>query len=169
MNQKAILIRASARFLRQHSGVPQERNVPAQPFPLTWNVDVLAHGRSQCLVIASEECSLFSALISVSRAVHPDAFLIPFRERLTRLCGNIYPAAAGVAFSNRTNRRVIGSQNDLIYLTQQALKDAEKSASTDALKEIEAWLNSTPMSYLGMGCPKDAWAERVKQLKQCGD
>ena len=145
--------------------------MPAQPFPLTWNVDVLEHGRNQCLAIASEEYTLFSFLLPAGSPASVDSFLIPFRQRLFLLLGDIagQPASDAVKFSNRTNRRVIGSQNDLLYLTHQLLKDVDKPASPALLQRIEALLNSTPMSYLNMDCPDEALAKHLVKLKQGGD
>ncbi len=164
-----MLIRASARFQRQYFCAPGKRDAPVQPFPQTWNVDILPNGRSQLVILASEEYSLFSFLIPASRERHIDSFLIPFRTRLVQLFEKILfeqqPDITQITFSNRTNRRVIGSQNDLLYLTQQALKDSGKPASLNTLQKTEKWLNSTPMSYLNMDSPSQALSKQVEKLK----
>ena len=164
-----MIIRASARFQRQYARFPNDRDTPVQPFPQTWNVDILAHGRSQLLVMASEECSMYSILIPVGRSQQIDSFLTPFRSRLAELFGNLNfqqpPNVTQATFSNRTNRRIIGSQNDLLSITHELLKDVNKPSSSNLLKLIENQLNSAPMSYLNMGCAQDAFLMQMAKLK----
>lgn len=161
-----MLIRASAKFQRHYGCVPDERDEPVQPFPQTWNVDILAHSRSQLLVLTSEEYSLFSFLIPVNRAQRIDSFFIPFRKRLVQLFENTRlrqrPDLTWFGLSGRTNRRVIGSQNDLLFLTSQALKEVAEPALPETLQKIEELLNSTPMSYLEMISPAHALSEQLR-------
>src|SRR6266699_504351 len=151
-----MLIRASAKFRRQYSCTLEERDPPVRPFPQTWNLDVLSHGRSQLLVLASEEYSLFSLLVPISRVRNLESFMTPFRERLLQLFENVRirsadrPDLGPVTFVGRTDRKIIGSQNDLLFMTQQFLNDSEKPASQETLRTIEEHLNATPMSYLAM-------------------
>src|SRR5438105_12750642 len=84
-----MLIRASAKFRRQYSCALEKRDPPVQPFPRTWNLDVLSHGRSQLLVLASEEFTLFSLLVPTRRVRNSESFLTPFRERLLQLFENV--------------------------------------------------------------------------------
>src|SRR5256885_6212108 len=84
-----MLVRASAKFRRQYSCALDKRDPPVQPFPQTWNLDVLSHGRSQLLVLASEEYTLFSLLVPTGRARNSESFLIPFRLRLLQLFENV--------------------------------------------------------------------------------
>ena len=119
--------------------------------------------------MASEECSLFSILISVDRSQQIDSFLIPFQSRLAELFGNHnlqQPLDLTQAiYSNRTNRRVIGSQNDLLSITHELLKDVDKLPSPNLLQLIEKQINSAPMSYLNMGCAQDAFLMQMTKLK----
>ena len=111
-----MLIRASAKFRRQYSCALDKRDPPVQPFPQTWNLDVLSHGRSQLLVLASEEFTLFSFLIPTGRVRNSQSFLVPFRERLLQLFENVRirsgdrPDLGPVRLVGRTDRKIIGSQ-----------------------------------------------------------
>ena len=161
-----MIIRVSARFQHCHPGIALKRNLPPRPFPLTWDVDLLIHGRSQYLVIASEEYSLYSLLFPVGRSERIDSFLIPFSKRVAQLGGDISsqpPRAADMVFSNRVNRHVIGSQNDLLFITHELLKEVDKSISPELVGRIEQMLNATPMSYLEMNNPADAFAKRMRE------
>lgn len=94
-----------------------------------------------------------------------------FRERLLQLFENIriYPAdrphIAQVSYTGRTDRKIIGSQNDLIYLTKCHLRESEMPASNDTLRTIEEEINDSPMSYLGMESPLEALRLRTDRLK----
>jgi hypothetical protein len=166
-----MLLRASAKFGRQYSCPLERREPPVQPFPLTWNLDVISHSRSQLLVLASEEYTLFSLLIPTGRARNPDAFLTVFRERLLELLENVriragdLPDFGPVTLVGRTDRRIIGSQNDLIYLTKCYLEGSEKPASPETLKAVEEQVNSAPMSYLAMESPLEAFYRKTALLK----
>ena len=144
-----------------------------QPFPQTWNLDILSHGRSQLLVLASEEFSLFSLLVPTCRVAILNSFMTPFRERLLQLFENVRirsadrPDLSQVTLVGRTDRKIIGSQNDLVFMTQEFLKDSEKPASEETLRKIEEHLNATPMSYLAMGSPLEAMRRKTAWLKAC--
>jgi hypothetical protein len=165
-----MLLRVSAKFHRQFSGVIGKGDSPVRPFPQTWNLDLLSHGRSQLLVLASEEHSLFSVLIPSDRCRNLERFQAPFRERLLQLFENIrlwdHPDLNQFTYSGRTDRRIIGSQNDLLYMTRQLLEDSEKPASAETLRGVEEELNSTPMSYLQMDSPMHALRGEMERLTQ---
>jgi hypothetical protein len=81
------------------------------------------------------------------------------REELTRELGlsGLAPfSSTTFRFSKRTNRHVIGSQNDLIYLLRGYLEEAAPPLEGGRLQKIEDSLNQAPMSYLGMKSPRVA-------------
>jgi hypothetical protein len=164
-----MLLRVSAKFHRQFSCAVGKERSPVRPFPQTWNLDLLYHGRSQLLILASEEHSLFSVLIPSNRSRNLECFQTPFRARLLQLFENIrlwdHPDPDQFTFSGRTDRRIIGSQNDLLFMTRRLLEDSEKPASPEALLRVEEDLNSTPMSYLQMGSPVDALWRELERLR----
>ncbi len=168
-----MLIRASAKFRRQYSCALEKREPPVQPFPQTWNVDVLSYSRTQVLVLASEEYTLFSLLVPTDRARNPESFLASFRERLLQLFENIRirsadrPALDPVTFVGRTDRKIIGSQNDLLFMTRRFWDVSEKPASPETLRIIEEHFNATPMAYLGMVSPIEELRRRTAWLKAC--
>jgi len=166
-----MLFRTSAKFRRQYSCAIEEGDPPVQPFPQTWNLDVLSHGRSQLLVLASEEYTLFSLLIPTSRGRNLSAFMTPFQARLLELFENVRIRSADrpdlnqLRLVGRTDRKIIGSQNDFVFMTQEFLSDSEKPASQETLCRIEEHLNATPMSFLAMGTPLDALQRKTTWLK----
>jgi hypothetical protein len=79
------------------------------------------------------------------------------REELTRelwLSGLARFSSTTFRFSKRTNRHVIGSQNDLIYFLRGYLEEAAPPLEGDQLRKVEDALNWAPMSYLGMKSPR---------------
>ena len=124
-------------------------------------------------MLASEEYSLFSLLVPTSRVRNLISFMTPFRELLLQLFENVRIRSADrpdlnqVKLVGRTDRKIIGSQNDFVFMTQQFLNDAEKPASQETLHRIEEHLNATPMSCLAMGSPLDALQRKTAWLKGC--
>ena len=166
-----MLIRSSAKFRRQYSCAIEETDPPVRPFPGTWNVDLISNGPRQLIVLASEEHSLFSILVPTGRARRVNAFLDAFRERLlqlfesTRIHSADRPDLNEFTFAGRTDKRIIGSQNDLIYHAEAHLAEAIQPASPGTLRDIERALNDMPMSYLGMDHPLNALRKRTEWLK----
>src|SRR5262245_51217033 len=148
-----MLFRVSAKFKRQYSCQLEKGELPVRAFPQTWNIDLLNHSR-QLLAIASEEYSLFSVLIPLSRERKIESFLRPCQKRLFQLFENLGmwrpPDLTQISFSVRTDRRIIGSQNDFIHMTRAHLHYAKDSLSSEDLLQIEKSVNRSPMSYLGM-------------------
>jgi hypothetical protein len=160
-----VLLRISERF-RCHYGLrPVEREVPVRPFPQTWNIDDLEHGR-QRIILASEEYTLFSLLIPVSRSHKIELFQEAFRFRVRQLLENVQwwqiPYLPFLTFSKRSNRSIIGSQNDLLWLTTTYLQDHSSSVTQDVLEKIEQKINDAPMSYLNMDSPIDALMKALR-------
>jgi len=82
-----MILRASAKFQRQYRQKAEETELPVQPFPQTWNLDLLPYGRSQIIVLASEEYSLFSFFIPLTRSTDFRLFFTAFQVRLTPMKG----------------------------------------------------------------------------------
>lgn len=110
---------------------------------------------------------MYSLLIPVSRSKDHKAFIVALQDRLAQLLP-LKPRAVIGNISNRTNRRVIGSQNDLLFLATGYLQDASQSATLEELLVVEDKLNSTPMSYLDMECPRVVFARLLQKLQQVG-
>ena len=64
----------------------------------------------------------------------------------------IGPLAHQISFSKVTDRRVMGSMNDLIFQAKVYLVESQQSPF-----HVSLHLNESPMSYLKYGCPKDAF------------
>ena len=162
-----MLIRASAKFQKQFPH-ELEFGIPAsKPFPHTWNVEVLPNGRSQIIVLASEEQTLFPFLIATSRTRNLNTFLDAFRQRLLQFSKQIgielfnSQEAPQFTFAKRTNRSIIGSQNDQLLMIWHMLQASGKPAPFEKLLEIERELHEMPMSYLAMACPLEALRRKV--------
>ena len=110
----------------------------------------------------SEEQFVFTFIISSSYGRSLTPVLEGFhtrREELVRelgLCEDEPFLLATWHFGKRVNRHIIGSQNDLIYLLGGYLETAVPPVKEELLRKIEDSLNQTPMSYLGMECPRTA-------------
>ncbi len=161
-----MLIRASAKFRRQYRCAIEKTDLPVGPFPQTWNVDLISNGLRQLLVIASEEYTLFSVLVPISRSRNLNTFLDGFRQRLLQLFEDAgihsadRPDLTQFTFVGRTDKRIIGSQNDLIYLARCHLAELIQPATPSALREVEQGINDSPMSYLGMDDPLRAFKKK---------
>jgi len=148
----------------------EETDPPVRPFPQTWNVDLISNGPRQLIVLASEEFSLFSILVPTGRARNVKTFLDAFRERLLQLFEDIRihsadrPDLNQFTFVGRTDKKIIGSQNDMIFHARVFLSEAIQPASPDILRDIERHLNDMPMSYLGMDHPLDALRKKTEWL-----
>jgi hypothetical protein len=124
-------------------------------------------------VVFSEEHSLFTFIISSSYGRSLTPVLESFhtrREELVRKLGSCERVPFSLAtwhFGKRTNRHIIGSQNDLIYLLGGHLESAAPPVKEDLLRKIEDSLNQTPMSYLGMESPRAALRCRYPSFGFC--
>jgi hypothetical protein len=127
-----------------------------------WSVDVCSVSRLGRFVLFCEEDSLFTFVVSSGHRRSLAPVLEEFcrrREELARELGLFALAPFSfttLRFGKRTNRHVIGSQNDLIYLLRGYLEDAAPPLEVDRLRKVEDSLNQAPMSYLGMRSPRFA-------------
>ena len=114
--------------------------------------------------------TLFSVLVPTGRARNMNEFLAGFRERLLQLFEDVRihsadrPDRDQFTFVRRTDKKIIGSQNDLIYNAQIRLDEAIQPASPGVLRDVEREINEMPMSYLGMGHPLDALQKKTQWL-----
>jgi hypothetical protein len=160
----SVSLHVSARFARLfRCELHGELHGEKRPGLLTtWSVDVCTVPRFGRFVVFSEEHSLFTFTISSSYGRSLTPVLESFhtrREELVRELGSCERVPFSLAtwhFGKRTNRHIIGSQNDLIYLLGGHLESAAPPVKEDLLRKIEDSLNQTPMSYLDMESPRAA-------------
>ncbi len=162
-----MILRASAKFQKHYQQNAGKAVLPVGPFPQTWNLDLLPHGRSQLIVLASEEYSLFSFMIPLTRARGYPQFVTAFQARLVTWMDNISlwerPDLNEIQLSKRTDRRVIGSQNDFLSISKTILLNFERPISPEDVEKVERKINSMPMSYLDMDSPDRAfWKYKCK-------
>jgi hypothetical protein len=159
-----LLLHVSVRFARLfRCELDEESYGEKRPGMLAnWSLDVCSVSHLGRFVLFCEEDSLFTFVISsgYSRSLAP--VLEGFhrrREELARELGlsGLAPFSfSTLRFGKRTNRHIIGSQNDLIYLLSGYLEGAELPLEGDQLRKVEDSLNQAPMSYLGMRSPRVA-------------
>jgi hypothetical protein len=159
-----LLLHVSVRFARLFRCKPDEESYgEKRPGMLAnWSLDVCSVSHLGRFVLFCEEDSLFTFVISsgYSRSLAP--VLEGFHRRREELALEL--GLSGLApfsfstlrFGKRTNRHIIGSQNDLIYLLSGYLEGAELPLEGDQLRKVEDSLNQAPMSYLGMRSPRVA-------------
>lgn len=160
-----MVFRASAKFQKHFRCKVDASERIVQPFPWTWNLDLFRHRTSQLVVLASEERSLFSFLLPLSLSRDINHFHEAFKARLLVFLDNIRVwervEFEEVHFCPRTDRRVIGSQNEFHYIAKDILSEYGGLIKTDLIGVIEEEINATPMSYLDMRNPKTAiWEEK---------
>ncbi|MSU64786.1 MAG: hypothetical protein EXS38_01495 [Opitutus sp.] len=86
--------------------------------------------------ITSEESFIRRALDAMRGVLHDSGRAFAWEQ-------HIAPAIASVQFAKLTDRRVMGSMNDLIYMARNYLIDRAISPV-----DLSAQINKTPMSYL---------------------
>ena len=136
---------------RLHLVLPTAAAPVTAPF-----ADWCAHGFTAdryLYVIVTNTHSLFSVVTHGTGITSEDSFLQRALSAMREVLGDsgrifaweqhIAPATSSVQFAKYTDRRVMGSMNDLIYLAKNYLIDRDLSPI-----ELSAKLNKTPMSYL---------------------
>jgi hypothetical protein len=168
-----MLVRISEKFRRHYRLMPVSREAPVRPFPQTWNVDLRPDGRSQLLVMASEEHTLFSLLMPVSRSHKLEVFQDAFRARLRQFLDNIQwwklPYLPFLTYCKRSDLSFAGSQTELWRLTFAYLENTPAPASPADLLKVEEDINSAPMSLLQMDSPVEALKKLLDQQRRSRD
>jgi len=159
-----LLLHVSARFARLfHCVLDGESHGEKRTDILAnWSVDVCSMSHLGRFVLFCEEDSLFTFVISLGYGRSLAPVLDRFHRRREELACEL--GLSGLApfsftrlrFGKRTNRHIIGSQNDLIRLLCGYLEDATPPLEGDQLRNVEDSLNQAPMSYLGMRSPRVA-------------
>lgn len=75
------------------------------------------------------------------------------------------PSREDVEFVKRGDKRVIGSQNELIFMVCCHLRDNLPPLTDELFVELHDAMNDCPLSYLGMRSPRQAMWEAVRALK----
>ena len=158
-----LLLHVSARFAQLFSEMDGDSQEEKRPGPLAiWSVDVCSVPRLGRFVLFSEDHSLFTFIISsgYGRSLAPvlEAFQRSRQELIHELgLSEFAPISFTTArFGKRSNRHIIGSQNDLIYLLKAHLENTVLPLKEDRLRKVQDYLNQAPMSYLGMHSPRFA-------------
>ncbi|HUS71511.1 MAG TPA: hypothetical protein VMY06_00480 [Sedimentisphaerales bacterium] len=163
-----MIFRLTQKLAKKIRLVPLEA-LPAGQNPfIDWTANLFTAERAQYIIVTNT-ASLYS-LIMYGRGITDDNELIRrtlsfMREFMTNDgCEFLYrrliaPHTAGVSFSKASNRRVIGSMNELIYESRLYLVERRLSPF-----ETSCRINETPMSYLDYNIPKEAF--RLLKVKE---
>lgn len=127
-----------------------------------WYVNLFNISRSRYMIL-TEAITLYSVVVSSNgvnsrRALEElatDILFKVFKRNLGRLPQELFEKTADrVIICKTVDRRVLGSQNDLINMAYGAW---EANGGADFER-----INDTPMSFLGYDRPTDALAKQVK-------
>jgi len=136
--------------------------VPASKEPYAdWSARMFRFRRTQYVMI-SNTASLYTAVIFGRGIVDGESLCRAAVAAIRDFCkedGNefifqrrIAPVTGKIVFGKSLNRSVTGSLNDLQYMAEGYLEESDLS-----LLEVSRRVNTTPMSLLSMGCPRDAF------------
>jgi len=126
-----------------------------------WYVNLFAIGRARYLIL-TEAMTLYSFVVSSNginnrsalEELATDTLFRVFKRNLGRLPQELFEKIADrVIICKTVDRRVLGSQNDLINMAYGA---REPNGGTDFDR-----INDTPMSFLGYERPRDALGKQV--------
>jgi len=152
--------------LAKKIGIVRLKFLPLNCNPyIDWTAHLFTAERVQYIVVTNTT-SLYS-LVMCGRGITDDNEFIQrtlsfMRDIMTdNGCEFIFrrlivPHTGRIRFSKATNRRVIGSMNELIFEAKLYLVERQLSPFETSRK-----INETPMSYLGYNSPKEA----LRQLK----
>ena len=164
-----MIFRLTQKLAEKIKVVPQTALPPhIDPF-LDWTAHLFMISRWQTLIVTNSR-SLYSVIIPGKGVSSEQSFveqvMIALRqymiidETISIFDDHIAPASEATTFCKASDRRVLGSMNDLIH-----------NARTDLLETLMpfplmlARLNEMPMSLLGYGRPRDVFlllSDRVK-------
>ena len=154
-------------------------SLPALPYDkggrplLDWHAHLFTVQRVQ-YILATNTASLYSLVM-------PGRGITTGRQLVQALRGGLQTFLAGkgqqpnalmnllvperdVSFAKITDRRILGSMNDLIFQSKIRLGEGGQ-----ALFTVSHYLNETPMSYLKYRSPKDLFRELLRQAGDTAD
>jgi hypothetical protein len=163
-----LIIRVSQRLAKRLK-IRMSRGSYVQGVPLlSWNADELTLPDGSRCAFLSEDATLYSILVPL-RGIRTESELISrVIERLQGLakeCGQLdLFKSVNVIFTKRTDRRRIGSQNDLMSLCWYAMDDAGIPFLPAMVPMLEECANQAPLSVLERSSPN----KEMKLLKKAG-
>jgi len=148
--------------------------LPALPYDkgrnplLDWHGHLFTVQRTQ-YILATNTASLYSLVM-------PGLGITTGRQLVQSLSNSLQAFLAGqgqkpnaamalpspdlnATFAKITDRRVLGSMNDLIFQSKFRLEDGQQT-----LFNVSYYLNETPLSYLKYRSPKTAFQELLRQV-----
>jgi hypothetical protein len=111
---------------------------------------LIMHGRG-----VTDDNRLFQETLSyMAEFIKNDGYEFIFRRLIVLYTGRI-------SFSKATDRRFLGSMNDLIFQAKYYLTEHQMSPFDASLQ-----VNETPMSYLGYNIPKEAFKSLRVEIEE---
>jgi len=137
---------------------------------LDWHAHLFAVQRTQ-YILATNTASLYSLII-------PGRGITMGRQLVQSLSDSLHAFLAGqgqqpnavmdllshdpdASFTKITDRRILGSMNDLIFQSKIRMGEGKQTPFT-----VSYYLNETPMSYLQYRSPKAAFQELLLQARE---
>jgi len=163
-----LIIRVSQRLAKRLK-IRMSQGSYVQGVPLlSWNADELTFPDGSRCAFLSEDATLYSILVPL-QGIRTECELISrVIERLRGVAAECGQAglfdSVNVIFTKRTDRRRIGSQNDLMGLCWYAMDDAGIPFLPAMIPMLEECANKAPLSVLERSSPK----KEMALLKKAG-
>jgi hypothetical protein len=163
-----MILRLSQKLAKKIKESPG-KNLPESVNPYAdWSADLFYVHRDQYIIFTNSK-TLFSGIMHGSGVPNFDRFMENFSfiiRELVDIAGQtsfyeryMLPVYDGISISRRSNRRVIGSMNDIIRCAKVVLDEGLISPIDASIR-----MNDMPMSMLGYDCPEDAFMS-IKRIK----
>jgi hypothetical protein len=160
VNGSLVVLRLSRSF-RESFNIQVNRSQLSTVAPLmTWYVDNHTTDEDHRLAYFTEEQTLYNILVPLPPSITEQSLTRLFLNRLEKLCRECHlPFDSNnctVVFTERSDRRIISSQVNLMDLSNDYLD----GTTPEAINRAERDLNVTPMGLLKMDSP----LQRLKSI-----
>ncbi len=157
-----MVLYGSASFvhrLKCQVSLPEHR--PAQVQTVDgWSGDVLKVARVEAVAVMMHDASLATIVVPLGGVRRFEDFLPRFLAQVTSLFksvgGSINSANQSVLVLRRTNRRLIGSMNNVKQLIGFTIADQRQAGESVDWMEAQTFVNRTPFSVIGFASPLEA-------------
>ena len=157
-----MVLYTSASFVQQlkcHVSLLEHRPVQVQTAD-GWSGDILKLPRVEAVAVMMHDVSLATIVVPLGGIRRFDDLLPHFLEQMASLFqsvgGSINPANQNVLVLRRSNRRLIGSMNNVKQLIGFTIADQRQAGESINWIEAQTFVNQTPFSVIGFTTPFEA-------------